>query len=263
MNNKIYTDNNVMLFNYDCIEVMDSLISEGVKVDLIVTDPPYDMDKSRKKPSNDLSNMINKNILELEELGITNSIDYEEVLDRFEKLQDKTNIYIFCNKKQIPFYLDYYVLKRGCSFDILKWVKTNSVPNYNNKYMTDTEYILYVRKGGYCNPTSYEDGSTLFHQPINKKDKELYEHPTIKPLNILNRLIRNSSKENEVVLDVFYGSGSTGVSCMELGRKFIGCELSEKYFNIGKERILNSFNQSISKVNNKNYTNDIEDKLVS
>lgn len=143
MDNKIYTDNNVMLFNYDCIEVMDSLISEGVKVDLIVTDPPYDMDKSRKKPSNDLSNMMNKNILELEELGITNSIDYEEVLDRFEKLQDKTNIYIWCNKKQIPFYLNYYVTERGCSFEILKWVKTNGIPNFNNKYITDTEYCLY------------------------------------------------------------------------------------------------------------------------
>lgn len=251
MDNKIYTDNNVMLFNYDCIEVMDSLISEGVKVDLIVTDPPYDMDKSKKKPSNDLSNMMNKNILELEELGITNSIDYEEVLDRFEKLQDKTNIYIWCNKKQIPFYLNYYVTERGCSFEILKWVKTNGIPNFNNKYITDTEYCLYFRKRGYCNPQNYEDGSTLFLDPINLKDKKLFNHPTIKYEHHIDRLIRNSSKENDVVMDCFMGTGTTGVSSLKHNRKFIGVELNRNHFCTSKERILNV-------LNNSNYINSKE-----
>ena len=55
-------------------------------------------------------------------------------------------------------------------------------------------------------------------------------------------LVKNSSNENEVVLDPFCGIGSTGVAAMNLGRKFIGCEIDKKYFNITKERLVNVTN---------------------
>ena len=86
-------------------------------------------------------------------------------------------------------------------------------------------------------PDNYNDGSTLYQAPINSKDKKKYNHPTIKPIDILERLIRNSSKKNQVILDPFMGSGSTGVACKNLNRDFIGIELDEKYFEIAKERI--------------------------
>ena len=69
------------------------------------------------------------------------------------------------------------------------------------------------------------------------KEKKLYGHPTIKPQEILKNLIVNSTVENDVVLDCFMGSGSTGVACVNLKRNFIGIELEEKYFKIAKERI--------------------------
>ena len=62
-------------------------------------------------------------------------------------------------------------------------------------------------------------------------------HPTQKPIDILERIIKTSSNENDIVLDCFMGSGSTGVACVNTNRNFIGIELDEKYFNIAKERI--------------------------
>ena len=62
-------------------------------------------------------------------------------------------------------------------------------------------------------------------------------HTTPKPIDLLEYLIKTSSNENDVVLDCFMGSGSTGVACMNTNRKFIGIEINEKYFEIAKKRI--------------------------
>ena len=61
-----------------------------------------------------------------------------------------------------------------------------------------------------------------------------YKHPTQKPIRLINRLVQRVGFS---VLDPFMGSGTTGVACMNLGRKFIGIEIEEKYFNIACERI--------------------------
>ena len=125
--------------------------------------------------------------------------------------------------------------------DILIWNKTNAMPLFNNKYLTDKEYCLYFRKGGYCQPNNYEDAKTVFYSPINIKDKTKWKHPTIKPEELIRKLIRNSSKENDIVLDCFMGSGTTGVACVNTNRKFIGIELDNNYFNIASKRIEEAF----------------------
>jgi site-specific DNA-methyltransferase (adenine-specific) len=68
-------------------------------------------------------------------------------------------------------------------------------------------------------------------------DKKYFEHPTIKPLNIIENLILNSSKENDIILDPFMGSGTTGVACKKHKRDFIGIELDHHFFEIAKNRI--------------------------
>lgn len=68
-------------------------------------------------------------------------------------------------------------------------------------------------------------------------------HPTQKPIDILERLIKTSTNEGGIVLDFFMGSGSTGVACMRTNRNFIGVERDPKYFNISKERIENEYNK--------------------
>ena len=128
--------------------------------------------------------------------------------------------------------------EHGCKFDILCWHKDNALPTYSNKYLSDTEYLLYFHKGkGKCFPTSYEDAKTWYIAPINIKDKKLYGHPTVKPLEITKRIIGNTSEVGDIVLDPFMGSGTTGVACKLLDRNFIGIELNEDYFNSAQQRI--------------------------
>ena len=205
-------------------------------IDLIVTDPPYLIENTKGGKTNELGKSITNMNSQLENGILTNGIT-NDILEEFIRVLKKPNIYIWCNHKQIPQYLDYFVTKLGCSFDIIIWNKTNAVPLFNNKYMTDKEYCLYFRKGGYCNPKDYEKAKTVYYQPINIDDKGSYSHPTIKPINIIRNIIENSSLENDVILDCFSGSGTTCVACQEIGRQFIGIEIDEKWHKISVDRL--------------------------
>lgn len=216
-------------------------------VDLVVTDPPYLIENTTvgsEKWEKILH--IQNTFTQLKEGVFTEGVT-KEILKEFVRILKKINIYIWCNHKQIPDYIDFFVKENNCAFDILIWNKTNALPTFNNKYLTDKEYCLYFRKGGYCNPENYERAKTVYYQPINLTDKKLYEHPTIKPLNIIENLILNSSKEGDVVFDPFMGSGTTGVACKLHKRNFIGCEINPDYFKICEERINGT---SIKKSNN-------------
>ena len=78
--------------------------------------------------------------------------------------------------------------------------------------------------------------SQVYLQFLLSKKNKIY-HPTIKNVEFLEWLLQISSKENDLVLDPFMGSGSTGVACINTNRNFIGIELDENYFNIAEERI--------------------------
>lgn len=223
----------------DYQELTESLIKNKVTVDLIVTDPPYDI------PTLNKSKMYNNkgiNLQNLNQSNLTGSYAIEKFANQVNELQrGNINAYFWCNKKQIPEYLTVYVDFLNCYFDILSWHKTNALPNFHNKYLSDTEYCLYFRKGrpGRCWPQSYEDAKTYWLESINATDKKLWGHPTIKPINIIEKLIRNSSKEKQMVFDPFMGSGTTGVACKRLNRNFIGGDLDGHWVTIAKERIRN------------------------
>ena len=224
------------IYNEDSYKAIKDIPDNSI--DLIVTDPPYEIDSTtggtRSKLAKSIQNM-NKQ-LESKRETIANGIN-DNILNELLRIQKKTNIYIWCNHKQIIKYLDFFVTKNDCKFDILIWEKTNAIPLFSNKYMTDKEYCLYFRKGGYCNPKDYKDAHTIFRHPLNVKDKKQFDHPTIKPLGIIKTLISNSSKENDIVADFFLGSGTTCVAAKELGRRYIGFEIDEEYYKIAKDRL--------------------------
>lgn len=233
-----------MIYNIDSLQFMKTMADNSV--DLIVTDPPYDVKTTGGGGTINTVKKLNVSLKELDDANISNGYDFEAFNNEFIRIMKNINIYVYCNKTQIPQYFDFYVNKLGCKFDILFWYKNNALPTYSNKYLTDVEYCLYFRKGGKCNPQSYEDASTLYMEPINIADKKLYGHPTIKPLPMVRKLIRNSSNEGDVVFDPFMGSGTTGVACVKENRQFIGCELCEEYFKVAEKRINDCIN-----VNNK------------
>lgn len=213
----------------DCLELMKD-IPDG-SVDLVLTDPPYMIETVGAGIYKQADKQYVK---ELD--GIKDGFD-EKVLDEICRVMKKINVYFFCSQKQIVPLIDYFVKKKNCNWNILSWHKSNPVPACGNKYLTDTEFVLFFREKGVKIYGKYETKFTYYVTPLNQKDKKQYGHPTIKPVKILQNLIVNSTLKNGVVLDCFMGSGSTGVACVNTNRRFIGIELDDKYFEIAKQRI--------------------------
>lgn len=172
-----------------------------------------------------------KDITHFESKGITN-----EILDELVRVLKKVNIYIFCNKNQLRQLLDYFD-DLGCNIDLLTWHKTNPIPTCNNTYLSDTEYIVFARENGVKIYGSVETKKKWYLTSLNVKDKELYDHPTIKPLEIVSNFIINSSKEGDIVFDCFVGSGTTCVAAKQLNRQYLGFELNPTFYQIALDRI--------------------------
>ena len=112
----------IEILNDSCLDVMDKMIAENIKVDAIITDPPYQIDNivaSDGSKSSRLSKNININLGGLGKAKIVKGFDYERVFKQWEQLQNNINICVFCNKKQIPIYINHYVNKKKCVFNIL------------------------------------------------------------------------------------------------------------------------------------------------
>ena len=222
------------IYNEDCLIGIKKIPDNFI--DLVIIDPPYQINNHNVKYDSELARSIINYNNELYDTKLTNGYDYK-ILDELIRVLKKINIYIFCNGEQIPFYIKYFVIDRKCKMDIIIWNKTNALPLFNNKYLSDKEYCLYFRKGGYCSPKNYEDAKTVFYYPINIKDKKKWKHPTIKPEELIRKLIRNSSKEGDIVLDTFMGSGTTAISCIKENRNFIGYEINKEFYKICLKRI--------------------------
>lgn len=217
------------LLRGDCLELMKN-IPDG-SVDLVLTDPPYEIQTSGAGIYKQADKQYVKDLN-----GMKDGFD-KQVLDEICRVLKKINVYFFCSQKQIIPLLDYFVKEKKCNYNILCWHKTNPVPACGNKYLTDTEYILFFREKGVKVYGEFNTKFTYYVTPLNQKDKKKYGHPTIKPIEILQNLIVNSSLENGSVLDCFMGSGSTGVACINTNRNFIGIELDNTYYEIAKQRI--------------------------
>lgn len=180
---------------------------------------------NRKRPyQNEIDKLSN---------GIT-----DKILEEISRVMKRINAYIFCNKNQLSQILCFFEGK-GCNVDVLVLHKTNPVPRIKNKYLSDLEYCVFAREEGVEMHNVYETSSKLFSMQTNKKDKNLYLHPTIKPKKLIERFIINSSNENDIVLDCFAGVATTGVSCKELNRNFILFEINPKWAKIGEDRLNN------------------------
>ena len=236
-----------VLKNGDCLELMKTIPDKSV--DLVVTDPPYEVATNGGSFYDSKSENYRATQYSKEIKGISDGFT-SEILNEIIRVLKKVNVYFFCSQKQIPKLLDYFLnnysnkdhelYHRKINWNLLIWSKTNPIPACGNKYLSDAEYILFFREQGVKVYGNYETKKTHYETPLWVQDKKLYNHPTCKPVFMLKNFIINSSQENEVVLDPFMGSGSTGEAAIKLNRKFIGFEIDEQYFETAKERIENA-----------------------
>lgn len=215
----------------DCYELIKELPDKSV--DCIYTDVPYLYDSGGLSDQNPLDFRIAKKQQEL--AFISNGIDYT-ILDEFARVSRKVNIFIWCSKMQL---LDLMNWGGHYNTDLLVWCKTNPQPSVNNTWLPDLEYCLYFREKGVPLNDGYENKSKWYTSAINKRDKDIFEHPTIKPLPLVKRHLLHATQPNDIVLDCFMGSGTTAVACKEIGRQFIGFEISEKWCKVANDRLNN------------------------
>lgn len=215
----------------DCYKLIKDIPDKSI--DLVYIDPPYLIEDGGCSGS-PLSQRIKKNQhIEIEK--IRHGIDYS-ILDELCRVMKYIYIYIWCSKEQILDLLEYF--KGKARFNLLVWCKTNPTPMTNNVWLPDVEYCICFKSE---KAPRYNDGYDLkskwYISEKNKRDKDLFEHPTIKPLELVKRHILHSTNEGDTVLDCFMGSGTTGVACKETGRNFIGMEIDDKYFKIAQDRL--------------------------
>ena len=221
------------LFNADCFDVMQSMIDDGITVDCIITDPPYELDLTGAGTCQ-VSQSKRKQIKELGFIG--KGFDFNRCYEMFLKLCRIPNYLIFCSNKQIGKTITWFESK-GLSVTLLAWNKYNAIPACNNNYIDDVEFIVYVRgkKAPYNNKAPMEIKHKIKAYPY--PHNTIREHPTQKPLELINELVNLHSFVGQTVFDPFMGSGTTGVSCMKNGRKFIGVEILKPFYDIAERRI--------------------------
>lgn len=217
-----------IIYNQDCMQVLSSLPNESI--DLIVTDPPYELQQHNGAGAFGRKNREYHQGIDHLQSGVSN-----EVLEECLRVCKHPNMYVFCSKDQLPQLLG-FALSHKLKYDLLTWHKTNPVPTCNNKYLSDTEYIVFMRNGANLYGT-YETKRKYFITQTNTADKKAFGHPTPKPVPIIKTLIENSTQSGDLVLDPYMGSGTTAIACIRSKRHYLGCEIDPKYYKVSLDRI--------------------------
>ena len=221
-----YEDDSTIIYHGDCIEILPEL--EGI--DLVVTDPPYELDDrppGKSQYVNDLYKFEGKDYLDL-----TSGFDHGLIFEWLRDCCHPFNVFCFCSTKQIS-KLMRYGEEKGFPTNLLIWHKTNSAPFAHGVWRNDVEFCVHIREKGAVFQGNARLKEKLFSCPY-VVDKA---HPTVKPINLLKKYIQIGSNVGGVVLDPFMGSGTTLRAAKDLGRKSIGIELEERYCETAAKRL--------------------------
>ena len=235
---------NVTLSNGDCLELMCNIPDKSI--DMILCDLPYGTTHNKWDsviPFNLLwcqyRRIIKDNgaiCLFGQGLFTANLICSNKEMYRYDLIWEKTKAGGFLNARRMP-------LQAHENISVFY----KKLPVYNPQMESGKPYIKKaVTNGDGKNYGKFDrvgeiavNEGTRFPRSVIKISNDNHKslHPTQKPVELLEWLIRTYSNENETILDNCMGSGSTGVACINTNRKFIGIELDNTYFEIAKKRI--------------------------
>ena len=220
--------------NSDCIIGMQELEKESVNA--LITDPPYNIAKDNNFKSMGRAGIDfgewDKNFDLISWLPIA-----------IDKVKKGGNILIFADWKSTTPIIE-ELEKLNCDVkDMIRIEKSNPMPrNRDRRFITDYEISIWaVKKGA---KWTFNRISETYERPLIKtkvtpKSEKIDEgHPTQKNVETMEWLIERLTNERDVVLDPFMGSGTTGVACQNLNRRFIGYELDENYYSMANKRML-------------------------
>jgi len=208
-----YQDDAVTIFHGDCLEIVPTL----GRFDLLLTDPPYELQAkgggigAKRKYLADIEGHI--------DAGFDMAL-----LDAFE------NWIVFCSKRQLVRLMQKAETK---VWSLVTWNKPNPTPLCAGNYLPDTEYIVHAYTSGRLFG-EYKDKSRYIVHPAEQNG---FNHPSVKPLAVVAKMVRLGTQPNETILDPFAGSGTTGRAAKDLGRKCTLIEREERYCEIAAKRM--------------------------
>ena len=200
-----------IIYNQDCMKGLKEIPDKSI--DAIITDPPYDFITKSHKGGGFIKKENKKHLENLNKsFGMT--FDPTNFLKESKRILKKMNMYIFTNKTLLYSYLN-FIKENNYFFDILIWIKPNPVPINNNHYLIDKEYCIYIREKGvtFNSTLGYKNYFIYFKKAIGKKE---FEHPTVKPIEFIRKMIKVSTNKNDIILDAFMGTGTTAIACQQL-----------------------------------------------
>ena len=279
---KLDEQSNIDLRQGDCLEQMDKLIERGVKVDMILTDPPYGTTACKWDtiiPFEDMWERLNKLIKPNGAIVLFGSEPFSSAL-RMSNIKNYKYDWVWEKQKASNF--------MGAKYSPLKYHEIISVFSNNTHFYNPQRYKVLeieeimslneegIRKlletkdydrfgkvdrrktindcktnkellGNDIKRTRSKDDGYRYPKSVLKINKEVNTnvHPTQKPVALMEYLVKTYTNEGETVLDFTMGSGSTGVACVNTNRNFIGIELDEEYFEIAKKRIEEANNDQL------------------
>lgn len=260
-----------VLHKGDCISLMNSM--PEASVDLVFADPPYNLSNGGISVQSGKMVSVNKGHWDKTK-GLEEDFNFHKdwIIAAKRILKPEGTLWISGTYHSI--YQCGYLLQLA-GFHILNdiaWFKPNASPNISCRFFTAShETLIWARKspkhkhvfnykeiknGEWPNDFFKNEGKqmrSVWHVPhdesvwvvgtTKKTEKEFGRHPTQKPVALLERIIKSSTKENAVVLDPFTGSSTTGVAAINLGRRFIGIDREKEYLDLSKKRLVSSSKQ--------------------
>jgi len=243
----------VKLYNEDCFNILPNIPDNSI--DLILTDPPYQTNNwGRLKWDNLLDfNEMWKHIKRIRKDKTAVVIFGQEPFStklRYSNLEEFKYDWIWVKNSKKGFFnanvkpLKSYEIISVFSNGTTAPTRLNNMPYYPQGLIPTNKVIKQKKTQSYSMGGSIRKDAVYIQSNKNYPSDVLYfskstekNHPTEKPVALLEYLIKTYTKENDTILDFTMGSGSTGVACKNLNRKFIGIEKEEKYFDIAKNRI--------------------------
>ncbi|MFU0504140.1 DNA-methyltransferase [Pseudaminobacter sp. NGMCC 1.201702] len=228
---------NATLYNGDCLEVMAGL----GPVDHVISDPPYEARMQMLHAKFKLRRTDGGP--QRQELNFQSIKDVRDPFIDGMKPLNQGWLLAFCNVEGVGDWQK-AIVDRGLKFKTTCiWVKPDATPKLNGQGPALAYECITTTWCGKGHARWNAGGKRgVYTHLTNQRDRD-GRHPTEKPIPLMAELLADFTNPNETILDPFMGGGTTGVACARMGRRFVGIELDERYFDIACERIAKAYAQ--------------------
>ena len=211
------------IYNADCMDILKQLPDKCI--DLVLTDPPYNASNSNigmKNGYKTINEEWDKNF---------NPLPYLEELKRV--IKDGGSLIVFCSYHLLGTYLMWEKMKLQ---QIIHWEHITALPAIAKVYTPVIEYAVWYSTPNYTFNKEYSKTNVIRNRKAYQVDGKI-SHPSVKPSDLIQKLLQVHSNENDLVLDCFSGSGTTAIACHNLKRRFICIEKNYNYWKASCERL--------------------------